>query len=110
MFEILLEKKIYSVTEDIDGESYSHYISRDLVNVESEGNYCVEAMLLDRDGAEISKKSDCADVEDEPRPSEKLEKIAEAFDKSNFEQTIESFFDNLENKLKDIETNDFPIR
>ena len=102
-------KKIYSVTEDIDGESYSHYISRDLVNVESEGNYCVEAMLLDRDGAEISKKSDCADVEDEPRPSEKLEKIAEAFDKSNFEQTIESFFDNLENKLKDIETNDFPF-
>ena len=52
-------EKIYSVTEDIEGDSYSHYISRELVNVESEGNYCVEAMLLDRDGVEISKIGVC---------------------------------------------------
>jgi hypothetical protein len=97
---------IYSETIEV-GE-YNSEIYGDEIEVGAEGTFCVELILLDENGAVVSTESECTEVEDEPRPSEKLEKIAEAFEDSNFGDTIEAFFENLEDKLSDIEANEFP--
>jgi len=97
---------IYSETVDV-GE-YNSDIYGDEIEVGAEGTFCVEVSLLDENGVAISTETDCTEVEDEPRPSEKLEKIAEAFGNSNLENTLESFLENLEDKFSDIGSNEFP--
>ncbi|MCS5537900.1 MAG: hypothetical protein NZ770_07320, partial [Candidatus Poseidoniaceae archaeon] len=96
---------IYSEQEEIEG--YGSMYTQD-VEVGAEGTFCVEATLLDAGGNVVSTMTDCTEVEDEPRPSEKLEKIGEALGNSNLENTIESFFENLGDKFSDIEANEFP--
>ena len=97
---------IYSDTIDV-GE-HSSDIHGDEIEVGAEGTFCVEASLLDENGVAVSTETECTEVEDEPRPSEKLEKIAGAFGNSNLENTIESFFENLADKFSDIGSNEFP--
>ena len=97
---------IYSDTIDVD--EYSSEIYDYEIEVGAEGTFCVEVSLLDENGVAISTETECTEVEDEPRPSEKLEKIADAFGNSNLENTLESFFENLEDKFSDMGSNEFP--
>jgi len=97
---------IYSDTIEV-GDYSTDFHAND-IEVGAEGTFCVEASLLDENGVAISTETECTEVEDEPRPSEKLEKIGEALGNSNLENTIESFFENLEDKFSDIEANEFP--
>jgi len=98
-----------SVTHAIDGNDWSAYFDDNLA-VTAEGDYVVVVDIYDDTGALYSSEtSDEFSVEDEPQPSQKLEDIADAFMNSNFESVLESFGQNMEQVMEDLDPNeDFP--
>jgi hypothetical protein len=98
-----------SVIHAIDGNDYSNYLEDNLA-VTSEGDYVVVVDIYDDTGALYSSDtSEEFSVEDEPQPSQKLADIADAFMNSNFESVVESFGQNMEQVLEDLEpTETFP--
>lgn len=78
------------------------------IEVTAEGEYCLVVTVTDDYGVEVDSESECTYVEQEPEPSAKLEKLAEAFESSGLEDVMEVFGQNLEEKFKDIEEGEFP--
>jgi hypothetical protein len=98
-----------SATHAIDGNDYSAYFDDNLA-VTSEGDYVVVVDIYDDMGTLYSSEtSEEFSVEDEPQPSQKLMDIADAFGNSNFESVLESFGQNMEQVMEDLDPNeDFP--
>ena len=98
-----------SAMHAIDGNDYSNYFEDNLA-VTSEGDYVVVVDLYDDTGTlHSSETSSEFSVEDEPQPSQKLMDIADAFGNSNFESVLESFGQNMEQVMEDLDPNeDFP--
>ena len=98
-----------SAMHAVDGGEYSNYFEDNLA-VTSEGDYVVVVDIYDDTGAlHSSETSHEFSVEDEPQPSQKLIDIAEAFGNSNFESVLESFGQNMEQVMEDLDPNeDFP--
>ena len=98
-----------SAMHAVDGGEYSNYFEDNLA-VTSEGDYVVVVDIYDDTGAlHSSETSHEFSVEDEPQPSQKLMDIAEAFGNSNFESVLESFGQNMEQVMEDLDPNeDFP--
>ncbi|MDE0557063.1 MAG: hypothetical protein OSB30_01155 [Candidatus Poseidoniaceae archaeon] len=98
-----------SAIHAIDGNDYDAYFEDNLA-VTSEGDYVVVVDVYDDTGTLYSSEtSDEISVEDEPQPSQKLMDIADAFGNSNFESVLESFGQNMEQVLEDLEPSEtFP--
>ena len=98
-----------SATHAIDGNDYNANFEDNLA-VTSEGDYVVVVDIYDNTGAlHSSETSDEFSVEDEPQPSQKLMDIGDAFMNSNFESVLESFGQNMEQVMEDLDPNeDFP--
>ena len=98
-----------SAMHAVDGGEYSNYFEDNLA-VTSEGDYVVVVDIYDDTGAlHSSETSHEFSVEDEPQPSQKLIDIGEAFGNSNFESVLESFGQNMEQVMEDLDPNeDFP--
>ncbi|HIA39650.1 MAG TPA: hypothetical protein EYN88_01995 [Candidatus Poseidoniales archaeon] len=114
---------VWSDSTPVDGDEYSMYLrsseydeetdeeTENNIDVPEEGDYCLHATIYDADGDEDDTMSRCTSVEDEPRPSEKLEKIAEAFASSGLEDVVEAFGKSLEEKFEDkFDEGVFPYR
>ena len=98
-----------SVTHAIDGNDYSNYFEDNLA-VTSEGDYVIVVDIYDDTGVlYLSETSEQFTVEEEMEPSQKLMDIADAFGNSNFESVLESFGQNMEQVMEDLDPNeDFP--
>jgi hypothetical protein len=98
-----------SVMHAIDGNDYSNGYDDNLA-VTSEGDYVIVVDVYDDTGSlYLTETSDEISVEDEPQPSQKLMDIGDAFANSNFESVIESFANNMEQVIEDLDpSEDFP--
>lgn len=71
-----------------------------------EGEYCISSTLSDSEGGSIDNVGMdelCQTYKIEPEPSERLETIVDAFAESTIENVMNSFGENLEGRLGDIE-------
>ena len=96
-------------TESVDLDSDDWHASGGISDDEmGPGDYCVEFTLVDSSGATVdtydSDDDDdlCMTVEEVPEWLMELGAILEAFDESDFEDTLEDFGSNLEDRLGDI--------
>jgi len=96
-------------TESVDLESDDWHASGGINDDEmGPGDYCVEFTLVDSSGATVdtydSDDDDglCMTVEEVPEWLMELGAILEAFGESDFEDTLEDFGSNLEDRLGDI--------
>jgi len=99
--------QVWSDSTPVDGGD-SWMRLEDNIDVTAEGDYCLHVTIFDSSGGEVDTENRCEFVEDEPRPSAKLEKIGEAFADSGLESVMEAFGQNLEEKFSDIEEGEFP--
>ena len=96
-------------TESVDLESDDWHASGGINDDEmGPGDYCVEFTLVDSSGATVDTydpdddNSLCMTVEEVPEWLMELGAILEAFGESDFEDTLEDFGSNLEDRLGDI--------
>jgi hypothetical protein len=73
------------------------------------GEYCmtVEVNMVGGNNNPMATRERCEDIQQQPEPSQKLMDLAMAFEQSTLENTMESFEQNLDNRLQKYEE-DFP--
>ena len=101
--------KYTSFTGD-DGETVSIV---DVVDVSDEGDYCLEYSLIeDGENTPFMSEQTCTYAEREIGPSDRLNKIFEAFGDSNIDDVFKAFGENLDDTFEtfeeDSETPEFP--
>ena len=89
--------------EMCDGVADCNILSGDLSGW---GEYCltVEVNLVGGNDNPLATREECEDVQQEPEPSQKLIDLFSAFEQSTLENTMESFGENLENRLEKYQT------
>ena len=90
-----------------DIESGTYYLDGEFI-APAEGEYCFEASVLDDDGNAYQSLYACEMAETQPEPSDRLMTIGEAFGDSGLFAVLESFAENLEDRLGDVVADEFP--
>lgn len=92
---------IYSSTEEL---GYGHNEVMEMFAVSEDGEYCLEVELIaDGETTPFHTHFTCEEVSSEGEPSDRLGKIAGAFSDSSIMDVIESFRENLQQRIDDIE-------
>jgi len=92
-----------SVTHAIDGNDYDAHFEDNLA-VTSEGDYVVVVDIYDDTGTLYSSETtEQFTVEEEMAPSQKMENIIDSFMNSNFESVLESFGQEMEQVIEDLD-------
>ena len=93
---------VHSGSQDIGDDYWWNYedgIGSDL----SEGEYCLHVTVKELDSGAESHSMDCDEKGKDIEPSERLEKIGEAFAESGIGNVMENFGKNLENRMSKYE-------
>ncbi len=97
---------IYSNTsefEDVWDSDAESYDSGNIL-IQDEGEYCMTAQLVFTEtNTVLDSRSACEEYSTEGEPSEKIEKILQAFVDSGFSDVLEQFGQNLQDRLETIE-------